>query len=189
NLTSLLVEKFLLTGKYNVIVPLPQELNEIHKKMVLSFGKNIKPVTGEYLIEIGKYYKAKIVILPEIKKFTIRNLSILNPKLGGENIYVVDIEFHITVVDPEFISATHFMVSSESVGKTEAEFKTLITHGGGWYEEMLTYKEYKELPKMKFGSYEFRTSKLGQKLNSMLNQIVLNVEKFSMKKENVEYYQ
>lgn len=182
-LTSLLVEKFLLTGKYDVIVPLPQQLNEINKKMVTTFGKNISSVTGDYLIEVGKYFNADLVILPEIKKFSIKNFSLLNPKLGGENIYVVDIEFHINVVDPVFITGTHFVVSSESVGKTEAEFKTLITHGGGWYDEMLTYKEYKSLSKMKFGSYEFRTSKLGQKLNSLLNQIVLNVEKFNSWKE------
>lgn len=179
NLTSWLVEKFLLTGKYNVIVPLPQELNEINKKIITKFGKDyIKYITGDYLIEVGKYYNSKVVVYPEIKKFSIRNVSILNPKLGGQNIYFVDVEFHINVVDPQYITATHFSVSSETVGKTESEFRTLLTDGGGWYDEMLTYKEFKQLPKMKFGSYEFRTSKLGQKLNSMLNEIVLNVDKF-----------
>lgn len=183
NLTSLLVEKFLLTGKYDVVVPLPNDLNEINKKMVATFGKNIQSVTGDYLIEIGKFYNARLVIFPEIKKFSIRNFTIMNPKLGGQNIYVLDIEFDISVVDPEFITATHFTVSSESIGKTESDFKTLLTDGGGWYDEMLTYKEYKQLSKMKFGSYEFRTSKLGQKLNSMMNQIVVNVEKFDSWKE------
>jgi len=186
-LTSLLVEKFLISGKYNVIVPLPSDLNEINKKVMSRFGKDyIKYAAGDYLIEVGKYYNADIVLYPEIKKFSIKNLTIMNPKVGGGNFYGVDIEFHVSVVDPQYIKATHFSVSSESVGKTEAEFKSLLTDGGAWYEEMLSYKEYKELAKMKFGSYEFRTSKLGQKIDFLLNQIVMNVDKFVSARTTVD---
>jgi hypothetical protein len=186
-LTSLLVEKLLVSGKYNVIVSLPLDLNEINKKIVSRFGKDyIKYAAGDYMIEVGKYYNADIVVYPEIKKFSIKNLTIMNPKVGGGNFYGVDIEFHISVVDPQYIKATHFSLSSESVGKIESEFKNLLTDGGAWYEEMLSYKEYKELSKMKFGSYEFRTSKLGQKIDFLLNQIVINIDKFVSPRTTVD---